>query len=92
METIHRANIYTIGVLALDAVFGDYKCHALTLGVVGSGGYPLTGRKPPDFSGGKIHGGQGRNRTADTGIFNHPCRSSERHSTQNRSQFQARDG
>jgi hypothetical protein len=36
METIHRANIYTIGVLALDAVFGDYKGHAETLAVGGA--------------------------------------------------------
>ncbi|MEY4684197.1 MAG: hypothetical protein RLZ25_656 [Pseudomonadota bacterium] len=29
MKAIYRANIDTIGELALDAVFGDYKGHAV---------------------------------------------------------------
>ncbi len=29
MEAINRANIDAIGVFALDAVFGDYKGHAV---------------------------------------------------------------
>ena len=31
VKTIHRANIHTIGVLALDAVFCDYESHYMVL-------------------------------------------------------------
>jgi hypothetical protein len=28
VETVHRANLDAVGVFALDAILGNYKCHA----------------------------------------------------------------